>query len=375
MYHSVRPMELTNYWWLLIWILAAGALFLFLRPERPESVMGRTEMRWGWVPAIILMLPFFLWAGFRYNVGDTGLYRYLYLNMPTNPANWGGYLQEVNKDWGFSVLGLLIRSVAGDRYEIYFLIIAGFQSFALIRVFRKYSSDYWLSLFLFVISTDYISWMMNGMRQFTAVVFIFAFTDWIVQKKNIRMILVILLAATLHASALLMIPVLLIIQRKAWNILTIAMIIGTVTALVFINQLTDVLRDVLSDTQYAGVISNWEEWDDNGTNPIRVLVYSIPLIIAIIGNRYVREADDPFVNVCVNAAVVTTSLYLISMVTSGIYIGRLPIYVSLYSTCILLPWEIDHMFTKRSANIIKVFAVLFYIGFFYYQMHYAWSLL
>ena len=58
-------MELTNYWWLLIWIFGAGALSLLLRVKRPETVMGRTEERWGWVPAILLMLPFFLWAGFR----------------------------------------------------------------------------------------------------------------------------------------------------------------------------------------------------------------------------------------------------------------------------------------------------------------------
>ena len=123
------------------------------------------------------------------------------------------------------------------------------------------------------------------------------------------------------------------------------------------------------------MVSTWEEWDDNGTNPIRVLVYSVPLIIAIIGNRYIRDANDPLINVCVNAAVASTSLYLISMVTSGIYIGRLPIYVSMYSTCILLPWEIEHMVTKRSSNIIKTIAVIAYIGFFYYQMHVAWGML
>ncbi len=368
-------MELKNYWWLLIWIFAAGALFLMLKVKRPETVMGKTEERWGWLPAIILMLPFFIWAGVRKSIGDTGLYRYLYLSMPTSPAMWGSYLQGIHKDWGFSVLGLLIRSFARDNYEIYFFIIAGLQSIALIRVFRKFSCDYWLSIFIFVASTDYISWMMNGMRQFTAVMLIFAFTDWIVQKKNIRMILIILLASTLHASALLMIPILFIIQRKAWNLLTLAAIVGTAAAVFFVDRFTDILRGILSDTQYASIISDWEEWDDNGTNPIRVLVYSIPLIIAIFGNRYIKEADDPMVNMCVNAAVVSTSLYLISMVTSGIFIGRLPIYVSLYATCILLPWEIDHIFNERSARLIKVIAVAAYLGFFYYQMHVAWNML
>ena len=135
-------MELTNYWWLLIWIFGAGALSLLLRVKRPETVMGRTEERWGWVPAILLMLPFFLWAGFRTSIGDTGLYRGLYLRMPSQISQWAEYLQIVNKDWGFSVLGLIIKSVFGDNFTIYFIIIAALQSAALIHVFRKHSSDY-----------------------------------------------------------------------------------------------------------------------------------------------------------------------------------------------------------------------------------------
>ena len=368
-------MELTNYWWLLIWIFGAGALSLLLRVKRPETVMGRTEERWGWVPAILLMLPFFLWAGFRTSIGDTGLYRGLYLRMPSQISQWAEYLQTMNKDWGFSVLGLIIKSVFGDNFTIYFIIIAALQSAALIHVFRKHSSDYWLSIFIFVASTDYISWMMNGMRQFTAVSLIFAFTDWIVERKNIRMILVILVASTLHASALLMLPILFIIQRKAWNFWTVGAIILTGIAIFFVDQLTDILRQILFDTQYESVIDTWEEWDDDGVNPIRVLVYSVPLILAIFGNRYIKEADDPMINVCVNASVITTSLFLIAMVTSGIYIGRLPIYVSLYATCILLPWEIDHFFNERSAGVIKILAIVLYTGFFYYQMHVAWGML
>ncbi len=368
-------MTLTNYWWLIIWIIGGGVLLLMFRVKRTETVMGREEERWKWLPAILLMLPFIIWAGFRDKVGDTGYYRLVYQNMPTQISAWGSFLRTVNKDWGFSVLSLAIKAVFRENSIAYFLIIAVFQGFALIHVFRKHSSDYWFSIFLFVASTDYISWMMNGMRQFTAVALIFAFTDWLVEKKNIRMIGIILLASTLHASALIMIPIMFIIQRKAWNFLTFVTIGATVATLFFVDRLTGVFRNVLSDTQYSNIVNEWEEWGDNGTNPIRVLVYSIPVIIAIFGNRYIKEKDNPMVNLCVNAGVISTSIYVISMVTSGIFIGRLPIYVSMYATCILLPWEIDHIFTERSAKIIKAIAVVAYIGFFYYQMHIAWHML
>ena len=57
------------------------------------------------------------------------------------------------------------------------------------------------------------------------------------------------------------------------------------------------------------------------------------------------------------------------MVTSGIFIGRLPIYASLYSQGILLPWEVEHMFNKESSQIIKLGMILLYLVFYYYQIN------
>lgn len=47
--------------------------------------------------------------------------------------------------------------------------------------------------------------------------------------------------------------------------------------------------------------------------------------------------------------IISTALYAISMVTSGIFIGRLPIYCSLYANGILLPWELNHLFGQGPA--------------------------
>ena len=69
------------------------------------------------------------------------------------------------------------------------------------------------------------------------------------------------------------------------------------------------------------------------------------------------------INLCVNCSVITTALYVISAVTSGIYFGRLPIYTSL-TGYILLPWLINHMFEKKSAVLVKIMMYGFYFLFF-----------
>ena len=80
------------------------------------------------------------------------------------------------------------------------------------------------------------------------------------------------------------------------------------------------------------------------------------------------------IQLLISVRIVSVGFYVVSMFTSGIFIGRVPIYFSLYSY-ILLPWEIDNMFTKRSAKLVYIIAVGAYLIFYYYQMHFIWAMI
>lgn len=369
-------MALTNYWWLLIWLFTGGLMISYLAPRKREIVLGKEEVCWSVPAAIALVIPYIVAAALRTNamVGDTASYRKWFLSMPSNISEWPGVLSEVTKDKGFSVLLLLLKLILGNLDVLFFLVIAAFQIIVVAMVCRKYSCDYWMSIFMFIATTDYISWVNNGLRQFIAVTIIFAATGLILKKKYVISVLLILLAATMHASALLMIPIIFIIQGKPWNRKTILLVLASIIALYFADQFTNILDRLLADTAYTNMVSDWQEWNDDGTNPLRVLVYSIPTILTLIGLKYIRQENDPVINLATNASLVSTALYIVSIGTSGIFIGRLPIYVSMYSMYILLPWEIDHVFTRDSARLVKICAVVLFSVFFWYQMH-AWGLL
>lgn len=369
-------MTLTNYWWLLIWLAIAGGVLSITVPKNPVKVLGKTEYRWNLPAAILLVCPYIIWATFRSDGwGDTYSYRYLYDAVPSSLGQVGTYVASVSKDKGFAALSVLIKSFFGESEIPFFFLLALFQMLCVALVLRKYSSNYWLSIFLFVASTDYMSWMHNGVRQFTAVALIFAATGLIIKKKFVPLILVILVASTIHGSALLMLPIVFIVQGKAWNKKTLLCILASVLALVFVNQFTSILDLLLSDTQYTNVVSDWQSLTDDGTNPIRVLVYSVPTILSAVGYRYIKAEDDPVINMAVNAGIVATAIAIISMGTSGVFIGRLPIYCSMYSTGILLPWEIKNMFEDDSVKLMAIVTVICYVVFFYYQMHIAWGLM
>lgn len=365
-------MELTNYWWLLIWLFTGGLFFEFCFAKKPEMICGKIEYRWGWLPAMGMAMPYLLWAAGRKNFGDTLTYMKVFHELPTGLNQIPSYLAEHEKDKGFSIFEIIIKTIFGDYPFVLFLIIAIIQIVCIVKIYRKYSSNYWMSMFLFIVSTDYLSWMHNGMRQFLAVTLIFAAFSFVIEEKYVPAICIILLASTIHGSALIMLPIIFIIQGEALNKRTVLVVMAMLVVVLMIDQFTPIMNDLLADTQYSDTMTD-EIWSsDNGTSIIRVLVYSVPALMAIVGKKYVRAYSNPVINISVNCSLITMGIYLISSVSSGIYIGRLPIYTSLMGY-IALPWLIEHMFTEESAKIVKACMYLAYLGFFYFQMHFAWS--
>ena len=362
-----------KYLFTLIWPVVI-AIFYKMTGEKkvPTRVLGKTEPRISWLWVLILTTPLIIIAAQRGYFADTSAYIISFRNMPESLSEVSAYMQTVQKDELFSFVSLIIKIFITKKYEVYLGILAAFQMFSLAKLYRKYSSDFFMSIFLFVASTDYLSWMFNGLRQFTAVTIILFAFNFILTKKYIFAVIVIMFASFFHGSALLVIPFIFIVQGKAWNKKTLLFLFGVIISVSFIDQFTNILDTALSDTQYQNVVSDWQSWDDDGTNFLRVLVYSVPAIISLYGKKIIDKANDPVINVCTNMSIASAGIYVVSMFTSGIFIGRLPIYFSLFSY-ILLPWEINNIFNKNISKLAKISLYICYLLFFIYSIFVAWG--
>lgn len=365
---------MSGYIFILFWLAMMVLVANLKNTKRYELVHGMQEQRTKIGFAIMAFLPVIIWAGFRSGAGyaDTNAYIFMYSQIPRKISKLVQYLSHIEKDIGFAVFSSIIKLIFGTNYTPFLLIIAVIQGGIIVTFFRRYSSNYLMSIFLFIASAEYVSWMFNGIRQFLAVVIIVAATPLMLKKKYFSLILIILLASTFHQTALIMIPVVFIVQGKPWNWKTILLIILAIGVLFYVEQFTGFLDEALSETQYSNTVSTWQEMGDDGSNPIRVMIYCIPALLALFGRKQLATKSTPIVNLCVNMSIISGAIYLISMVTSGIMIGRLPIYVSLYSY-ILLPYEVDCIFTKESAKMVKLSLVAFYLLYYYYLMHFAYG--
>lgn len=370
---NLQSMELTNYWLPMVWISAAG-IVLNMLPNKTERINGRLEERWTWFNVLVLTVPLVLWAGARGWIGDTAAYYRQFQDAPSTLSGLPAYLQSKAKDKGFGILMVLLKALGVTDSSVFFTIIAGLQMLGMVLIFRKYAPNFWVCIFLFVASTDYISWMFNGMRQFLATTIIFSASGLLFRRKLLQFFLVVWLASRIHGSALLMIPLALAMTGSILNKKVLLLCLGTVLLMPFSDYLTPVLSSFLEDTQYGDITTN-EIWlADDGTNILRVLVYSVPALIAFFGRRYLVHSEDPVMNVCVNGAVITMALYLISSVTSGIYVGRLPIYTTFYGY-MALPWLLERIFEEQTRRLLLMLMMVFYAVFYIYQMGTTWGLL
>lgn len=363
--NTVFSLRNTSYWLLVIWCLGAGAV-LYKMPKAHLLVQGKIERRWYWITALMLVIPYIFWTGYRGSYIDTSTYvRHFYYSASS--------LSEIpdliatEDDWGFYSFIVVLKAMGVQNYETFFLILATLHILCMVYIFRRHSSDMWVSFFVFIASTDYMSWMQNGIRQFTAVCITFAAFELLVRRKYVWFTIVTLIASTFHGSALLMLPFAYVMVGPALNRKTYLMIAAVALMIPFVDSFTPILEQLLSDTQYNDVVTGDIWANDDGTNMIRVLVYSVPALVALFGHRYIRGSKDHAVNMCINASLVTMAVYLVSSVTSGVYIGRIPIYTTLHGYTVL-PWLIDQIFEKMSARLIKLLLVAFYLLFFYYQM-------
>lgn len=360
------------HWYLFVFLFVLYCVARAGDQQYNVYVAGEYEKRYKWFTAMATITVLTYVAAVRdLEFQDSSAYAISYMRTEGSWRNAVKTFLSEGKDRGFYTMEVLLKILIGDSYKIYFGVVAGFCLLCVIGVYRKHSCNFFVTVFLFLASGEYVQWTHNGMRQFIAVSMTFAATGLLIRKKRLLYIAVVLLASTFHASALLMIPMCFIVQGRAWNYKTVLMILAVSVATSSSDFLLNMVTDIMESTQYSGDVNNM--MTTSGTNTIRVLVFCIPPLLALLFLPRVRALNVPLINLSVNMSIASMGIYIVSMFTSGIYIGRLPVYCSLYNY-ILLPWILERTFEKRSSKIIVLIAMGCYMVFYYYQMHIIWGL-
>lgn len=321
--------------------------------------------------AIMTFSVIIFFAGLRSYVGDTSAYIKMFNEYPLLSDAYDVIFDETAREPGFRLFSILIKTYISVEPNIWLFIIATISGICIVYTLYKYSSNYGMSIFLFMTSCQF-SWMFNGMRQFLVASIMFACTDFILKKKPVPYIAIALIMSTIHLSALIFVPIYFLVQGEPWDRKTMMFVICIVLAIVFTEKFTSILDTVVESTDYATSMEEFKDTDD-GTNPIRIVVESVPVILAFIYRERIKNKLTPILKLSINMSLVASGLYMISKIArSGIMLGRLPIYFSMYNL-ILLPWLINNIFEKNEKRLVNFLMIICYLGFFYYQMEITWN--
>ena len=299
--------------------------------------------------SILIMIIIIGVAGLRSNIGDTGMYKILYNNVVAGNIVKGAY------ETGFIVFLKLLSNISIDPQIMIFvtsLITQGLN----IWILRSYASLFELQIYMYITSGYFLT-LMNGIRQGFAAAIMFACTKLIINNNFKLYLLITIITATFHSSALIMIPVYFIVRNEAWSKNMMRIIIIS-TILIFIGQpVINLIFTLLEGTRYEGYLN----FNEGGSNIFRTIIASVPVVFAYLGREKLKEEwpeSDIFVNMSIiNLIIMAFSLF------NWIF-ARFNYYFQPY-TFILLPYTIKVLFNKKEKNLIYYSFLVCYFIFMY----------
>lgn len=302
---------------------------------------------WMLITASILII----FAGFRTGaIGDTGMYMHSYRLYVENPS-----MAKFDRDAGFTILNLILIQISSDPQTLVFVTSLIINLLNVITLY-KYSSYLELQIYIYITS-GYLTVAMNGMRQCIAASILFIFTYLITKGRFKTYLVIVLLVSTIHASALIMIPVYFIVRQKAWSKTVIIMIILACIGVVFYNILSPILFKALEDTQYGG----YSEFNEGGSSAIRTVVNMVPVFLAYIKRDELKRVW-PESNIFVNMALLNVIFVAFGMF-NWIF-NRFTIYMQLYNF-ILIPYIIRYCLKGKERTLLYLAVIGCYFIFFY----------
>lgn len=356
------------FWIILGWVIFWGLIGSQVR-KKEVLIDGHINEKPNLFFAILVIFIIVFFAGFRSGVADTGSYIAWFNVMPSNLNDIPLIFSKENKDLGFILFSSLFKSLISDNYQVWLFSIAIISCIGIFITLYRYSTNFFFSMFLFVTSCQFI-WLFNGIRQFMVAAILFGCFKLILSRKFFVFLILVLMLSTIHISALIMIPIYFFVSGEPWDRKIIFFILTIIASVVALDKVLSVFYNVIADTQYSVMTQQFA--NDDGVNKIRVIFESVPVLIAFWYRKKIKKIAPKYIKVSINMSIIAVGIFVVGSVTSGIYVGRMPIYFSLYNL-ILIPWLISNVFTSKFKPLAYYLFIVVYIIFFFYQMVVVWD--
>jgi transmembrane protein EpsG len=290
-------------------------------------------------------------SGLRNNVGDTYYYMHSYREFD---INWDTI--DFSGDFGFNILQMFLQQFSKDP-QLLLLTVALLTNVLIGLTLFHYSRMLELSLYVYI-TIGYFLVSMNGIRQYLAAAIVFAATTYIINGDWKKYMVIVLFAATMHQTALILIPIYFIVRMPAWSKVTYLLLFMAILIVIGFNEFMNLLFTAIEDTKYSG----YQDFQEGGANLLRVIVAAAPVVIAYLGREKLKELF-PKSDVIVNMSILSVVFMVIS--TQNWIFARFSIYFGLYQL-ILIAWIVK-LFAKKDQKLVYYGIIICYFIYFFYE--------
>lgn len=354
----------------LVYTITAFILFFLAHntSNRDRALVlstGKGLPFWTW-EVIISMLVFGFVAGARYNVGVDHLN---YLEDFLQAQNTGVSIDEKNEPGFRFITNLFAHS--GIHFFFYFAFWAVLQLFLIYKAFEdeKYILPY-IALWI-MLGPYFLSWM-NGIRQCVVICLFVYLTRSISQKKILPYVISILVASTIHRSALLLLPFVFIgfcpisLNKKWLNyaILFGCIVLGTVPFWISKTNDASSLLMLLGyedySDRYFDIISG-NSFRSTSWGPSRISLLVVDIFILWLYPKMLSFFKEP------NKLRIIFILYFIGICLYNLFVNTSHIFLRPveYFTIFRLPLAAYSLFYLKTTNKPILFSFLCIIMFSY----------
>lgn len=356
--------ELILLYWGCIFLMAMSQIYYPVRlglddPKAHRSNFLRRK-------ADIFMVIVIAWmtcvSFLRTNYNDTWNYIQGFANAPSIAE---GLADGTFTDWTGNPWSMLyrcaLRSIT-DNYHIYFFFPAFLSSFAVVKMVKRYSVTPGFSMMIFFSVGTYVLYIA-ALKQCFAMFFLIMALPYAIEKKYLRFYLLVTVAVLFHVHAF-MFAIVPLLLGKPWGkrtwLLLAAVLFATATYDVTMGKFMEIAQSV------GAYVTQEELFDGYQINALRVMVYWVPALLALVFRKRLFRSSTQTENLFVNMSIVSAFILTMGLVEGANLYARMAGYFEV-ATAIALPWMIKKLFTKESAQFVTIVAGVCYFGYFLFE--------
>ena len=298
----------------------------------------------------------------RTDYNDTYTYRVFFSEAQSLAE---GFSNGTFTDWTGNPLSMLYRSLIREiteNYHIYFFFPAILSSFSVVKLCKQYSVNPAFSILIFFSIGTYVAYIA-ALKQCLAMFFLLIALPYGIEKKYVRFYLLVLVAMLFHTHAF-MFAIVPLLTEKPWGKVTWAGLAFVVFALLTYDV---TLGAFMEYAQSLGAFINENEvFDGHQINILRVVVYWVPALLALVFRKRLFNDSTRIENLFVGMSIVSAFILTIGLAEGANLYARMAGYFEV-ATAVALPWMIKKLFTKQSAQLVTACAAILYFGYFLYE--------